>query len=105
MKSMYALLAVIGTLAPLSQFVPWLLENGLDIKLLLAQAFGPNIAAFAWLDVIVSAIAVLILIYFEGRRLNMKKLWLPALGTCTVGVSLGLPLFLMMREVKVQELR
>ena len=103
MKLAYAVLAVVGTIAPLSQFIPWLVEHGVDISLLLQQAFEPNIAAFAWLDVIISAIALLLLIYWEERRLNMKNLWLPALGTCTAGVSLGLPLFLMMREIKLQE--
>jgi hypothetical protein len=29
----------------------------------------------------------------------MKRIWLPVLGTLTVGVSLGLPLFLLMREM------
>ena len=103
MKILFGVLAVIGTILPLSQFLPWLYEHGLQLDLLLQEAFQPNIAAFAWLDVIVSAIVVLILIFWEGRRLNMERLWLPALGTCTVGVSLGLPLFLMMRESKIQK--
>ncbi len=34
----------------------------------------------------------------EGRRLNMKQLWAPVVGTLLVGVSIGLPLFLLMRE-------
>ncbi len=103
MKLLYALLAVLGTVVPLSQFAPWLVEHGLDFSLLFQQAFEPNIAAFAWLDVIVSAVALLFFIFWEGRRLSMQKLWLPMLGTCTVGVSLGLPLFLLMREIKLQD--
>ena len=103
MKLVYALLAVLGTVVPLSQLAPWLVEYGLDFTLLFQQAFGPNIAAIAWSDVIVSAIALLLFIFWEGRRLNVQKLWLPVLGTCSVGVSLGLPLFLLMREMKLQE--
>jgi hypothetical protein len=34
----------------------------------------------------------------EGRRLGMTKLWLPAIAAIAVGVSLGLPLFLYMRQ-------
>lgn len=105
MKSIYSILAVAGTVLPLAQLAPWLIENGFDFSLMIEQAFASNIAAFAWFDVIVSAIALLLFILWEGRRLRMKKLWLPALGTCTVGVSLGLPLFLFMREVKLQESR
>lgn len=102
MKIVYALLAVTGTVVPLSQLIAWLSAHGLDIALLFKQAFGPNIAAFAWLDVILAAIALLFFIVWEGRRLNMKRLWLPVLGTCAVGVSLGLPLFLLMREIRLK---
>lgn len=96
----YAILAVLGAVIPLSQLIPWLLENGLDIPLLIREAFGSNLSAFAWFDVVVSAFVLLIFIFWEGRRLKMEKLWLPALGTCAIGVSVGLPLFLMMRERK-----
>ena len=34
----------------------------------------------------------------EERRLGMTKLWLPAIAAIAVGVSLGLPLFLYMRQ-------
>ena len=34
----------------------------------------------------------------EGRRLSLSKLRMPIAGTCLVGVSLGLPLFLLIRE-------
>jgi len=97
----YAILALLGTVLPLSQFVPWFAEHGLNIELFFQQAFQPDIAAFAWLDVMISAVVLLIFISREGRKSGMKNLWLPALGTCTVGVSLGLPLFLMIREIKL----
>jgi hypothetical protein len=32
----------------------------------------------------------------------MEKVWLPVLGTPAVGVSLGLPLFLLMKELHVE---
>jgi hypothetical protein len=45
------------------------------------------------LDVIVSAIVLLSFIQSEGRRLRMRFLWLPMLGTVFVEVSLSLRLF------------
>jgi len=36
----------------------------------------------------------------EGRRLMMGGLWAPVAANLVVGVSLGLPLFLYMREVR-----
>jgi len=98
----YLLLCVLGIVLPYSQFVPWLLENGLDVPLLFEELFSTRIGAFFGLDVIVSAIALLVFIYVDGRRLEMRRLWLPVLGCLLVGVSLGLPLFLYMREVALE---
>jgi len=41
-------------------------------------------------------------IWSEGRRINLKRLWLPVLATLTVGVSLGLPLFLLLTEIQFE---
>lgn len=98
MKIFYALCAAAGTVVPFSQFIPWVAEHGLDVKLLTLELFSTRIGAFFGLDVLLSAVALLAFIVWEGRRRGMKMLWLPALATCTVGVSCGLPLFLFMRE-------
>ncbi|MCB9151249.1 MAG: DUF2834 domain-containing protein [Caldilineaceae bacterium] len=103
MKYIYGLLAMLGVVLPFSQFVPWLSENGLSLSLMLAEASSSRIGAFAWLDVIVSAVALIGFMLVEGARLKMARLWLPILGTCAVGVSLGLPLFLLMRELHFEQ--
>ena len=50
------------------------------------------------MDVVVSAFALAVLVRAEGRRLHMRRRWLPIAAVLLVGVSLGLPLFLYMRE-------
>jgi hypothetical protein len=102
-KYFYAVLCVLGLLLPYGIFVPWVMNNGINIGLLLTEATSTSIGAFAWADVIVSALALIGFILFEGKRLKMKMLWLPILGTCTVGVSFGLPLFLLQRELHLEE--
>ena len=42
-------------------------------------------------------------IIFEGMRAKMKRLWLPIFSTCSVNVALGLPLFLLMRELHFEK--
>jgi Terpene cyclase DEP1 len=37
----------------------------------------------------------------EGRRIALSLLWLPVIATLVVGVSLGLPLFLFLRQRKL----
>ncbi|MFE8595535.1 DUF2834 domain-containing protein [Archangium violaceum] len=97
MRTLYAILCLAGTAWPLSHFVPWLLENGLDLPLLMRQASQTPIAAFAWADVLVSGVVVVALVLTEGRRLGMRRPWLALLGL-GVGVSLALPLFLYLRQ-------
>jgi len=98
MKTVYALLCVPGLLLPYAAFLPWMLEHGADLPLLLEQAMATPIALFAWLDVLVAGVVLLTFIVVEGRRRQMRRLWLPVLATLSVGVSLGLPLFLLLRE-------
>ena len=38
----------------------------------------------------------------EGRRADIKQLWAPIAANLAVGVSLGLPLFLYIREVRIE---
>ena len=79
------------------------MENGLDLPLLIRQAAQLRVGAFAWLDVLVSALVLLGFMIAEGRRLQLRYVWLPVVGTCTVGVSLGLPLFLLLREIRLEQ--
>lgn len=103
MKLFYGFLCFLGIALPYGVFLPWVMENGLNPVLLVVQAFETSISSFAWLDVIISAIVTIGFILFEGKRLVMNRLWIPVLGTLTVGVSFGLPLFLFMREVYLEK--
>ena len=97
-KSLYLLLCVLGIVLPYSQFIPWVLENGLNLSLLVRQLFANRISGFFGLDVLVSSVVLVGFIRTEGRRLEVRQLWLPILGLLTVGVSCALPLFLYLRE-------
>jgi hypothetical protein len=103
MKLFYLLCAIAGAVIPFSQFVPWFAEHGLNVNLLVTELFSTRIGAFFGLDVLVSAIVLLAFITWEGKRLHMKKLWIPAAATCFIGVSCGLPLFLFMREPEIKD--
>ena len=55
------------------------------------------------MDVLVSAVALLVFVRSERTRLGMVERWLPLLAVLIIGVSLGLPLFLYMRERKLKQ--
>ncbi len=98
LRHVYLVLCVIGALLPYSQFVPWFLQHGLDLSLFFHQLFANRIGGFFGLDVIVSALVLWVFIFAEGARIGMRHLWLPVVASLLVGVSLGLPLFLYMRQ-------
>jgi hypothetical protein len=98
-KHLYLLLAVLGTLLPYAAFLPFLWTHGLDPHAFVTQLFGTPVSAFFGLDVIVSALVLWVFIYAEGRRRGMRRLWAPVAASLVVGVSLGLPLFLYLREI------
>ncbi|KLD78146.1 DUF2834 domain-containing protein [Xanthomonas hyacinthi] len=98
MRSLYLGLCVVGTVVPLAAFWPWLQHYGLDLPLLLRQIVASPPSLFAWCDVLIAAMAVIALVLVEGRRLGMRRRWLPIVALLMVGVSLALPMFLWMRE-------
>ena len=101
LQYLYMLLCILGTILPYSQLVPFLTENGFNMRLFVEQLFANRISGFFGLDVIVSSIALWAFVITEGKRRRMKRLWVYLACNLTVGVSLALPLFLYMRERKV----
>lgn len=98
---LYLFLCVLGTALPCSQLFPFLAEHGFNLPLMIDQLFANRISAFFGLDVIVSSIVLWVLVLTEGRRQQMKHLWIYLVCNLAVGVSLGLPLFLYMRERRI----
>ena len=97
LEPIYWLLCVLGTILPLSAFVPWLLAHGADMPLFFAELFSTRIGSFFGWDVMVSAIVLLVWVWAERSR-SVPGAWLVVPATFVVGVSLGLPLYLALRE-------
>jgi hypothetical protein len=94
MVRLYAALCVLGALLPLSFFASFLADEGLDPQEFVDQMTGSDIALFAWADVVVAGLVVLVFTF-----VTRPPRWpLAALGTVLVGPSLGLPLLLLLRE-------
>jgi len=101
-KALYLALCFLGFLLPYWQFVPWLAEHGLNMSLFARELFVNRISSFFGMDVLVSAVTLIGFIRIESRRIKVGRRWLPVLATLLVGVSLGLPLFLYLRELKLE---
>ena len=95
-KNYYLGLAALGLILPYSQFVPFLLENGLNTSVIIQEITMYRLSAFAWLDVLITAITVILMILEEKNRLS--NWWIPVTATILVGPSCGLPIFIYLRD-------
>jgi hypothetical protein len=102
-KDNYLVFCVLGAIVPYWQFIRWLAENGFNLSLFVQHLFANRISTFFVLDVLISALVLLRFISVEGSRVHLKGRWLVSLSVILVGVSLGLPLFLYLRERQLEQ--
>lgn len=86
---LYLALFGLGVIVPNIAFIPWLLQHGFAPALFLEQAFASRIAAFFTLDVVASAVTVLVV---GALNLPRREILLVALACFAIGVSAALPL-------------
>lgn len=103
MKYVYLTLAILGAIIPLTEFMSFINENGFDFSILLKQAFDNHISAFAWLDVIITVVVIVVMTVDFGKKSEVKHLWIPIVASFTVGASFGLPLLMFMRELQLRK--
>ena len=59
-------------------------ENGFSVPLLLEEITGSQIAAFGWLNVVISAAVLFLFVFAERIKKWSAKLWLHVVGTLIV---------------------
>ena len=101
-KSIYVALCVVGAIVPYAIFLPFVFAHGLDMRLIVRELFSNRVSASFAADVILSSVAFWVFVAIEGRRAGVRRLWLPVAANIVVGLSLGLPLFLYMRERRLE---
>jgi len=104
MAKFYLLMTVLGVVAPYGAFIPWFVEHGADVSALVRDITVNPISIGAWLDVFVAAIVLIVFIISDARKTATPYWWLAILGTLSVGVSCGLPLYLYLKTRHQQTL-
>ncbi|BCL68821.1 conserved hypothetical protein [Vibrio nigripulchritudo MADA3029] len=99
MKGFYLVGCIVGTVVPYAALLSWFGEFGFSIPLIFEHINSTKIGLFAWLDVLISAVVLIGFILYDSKKIGFTQAWKPILGTCLVGVSLGLPLYLLLREM------
>ena len=104
-KHLYLLLCIVGAILPYVPFISFLRDHGLNFPLIFAELFSSRISTAFAFDILVSSIGFWVFVLIEGRRAGVNHLWAPLAANVIVGLSMGLPLFLYMREERLQKTR
>lgn len=99
----YLLLCVLGIAAPWFFLVGFLSQPQPDIASFISSVFANPVASAVAADLLVSSLVFFVFMFFEGKRLNMKNLWVFIPITLLVGLSFGLPLFLYLRAKHIEK--
>jgi hypothetical protein len=109
MKRLYSVLTVIGYIAPNWLVLLISIDTG-NILLwtrpleTMAGMFANRIAGAFAIDLLFAALVACIWFYFEGRRLGMRRIWGYWLLALAFGLAGTLPLFLLNRERRLEQL-
>ena len=103
-RHIFLTLAGLGLVLPAVAFAPWVATHGVAPRQFLVDLFANGVSAFFGVDVLVSALVLFFFVEIEGRRLGLRRRWLPVLATLLIGVSLGLPLFLYQRQAHLDRI-
>ena len=106
LKWVYLLLAILGAILPTLANIEFAKSYGpsFDIKLFIELANINPAAQSLSRDLFIGASAVFVWIISESRRLEMKNLWVVILTTFTIAFAFSAPLFLYLRELRIEEM-
>ena len=101
-KYLYILLCIIGAVLPYYFFLPFLIENGINPQMITDLLFVNKVSSAFGINALITSIIFVIFISIENRKTKLPNLWIPILASSIVGVSFGLPLYLLLKEYKKQ---
>ena len=101
-RTLYLILCVAGALLPCVRGIRLLSQYGMFSQPLWEQLFSTWASGLSSVDVIVSSVVLWVFIYLEGRRSRMQRLWFPVAASLMLGIAFALPLFLYLREARIQ---
>lgn len=97
-RNLYLLLSVVGFAVPIFLVIPWVQTYGFDMGLLLQQATANEGASIALFDLTWASVTAVVFMLVQIQRHRVPMWWLAIIGTFSIGLCFGLPLFLYLRE-------
>ena len=106
LKWVYLILAILGAVFPTLANIEFARSYGqtFDIQLFIELANSNPASQSLSRDLFIGATAVFVWVISESKRLQMKNLWVVILTTVTIAFAFSAPLFLYLRELRIEEM-
>ena len=106
LKWVYLLFAILGAILPTLANIEFAQIYGpsFDIQLFIELANSNPASQSLSRDLLIGSTAIFIWIISESNRLQMKNLWVVILTTFTIAFAFSAPLFLYLRELRIEEI-
>ena len=106
LKWIYLFLAILGAVFPTLANIEFAKTYGpsFDIQLFLEMANNNPASQSLSRDLFVGSTAVFVWIISESKRLQMRNTWVVILTTFTIAFAFSAPLFLYLRELRIEEI-
>lgn len=97
LRTFYIVAAILGTVIPWAFFVQFFAQNGLNLPLIVQSLFVNGMAGGFSADVLISIVVFLVWSFVDAKRRSIQNWWLVLPACFMVGLSLALPLYLILR--------
>ena len=106
LKWIFLLLAIFGAILPTLANIEFAKSYGasFDIQLFIEMANNNPASRSLSRDLFIGSTAVFVWIISESKRLQMRNLWVVILTTFTIAFAFSAPLFLYLRELRIEEI-
>ena len=98
MVRFYGIMCVVGTIVPWLFFADFFASFGLDVVQFVSLPFANAVAGGFTADILISIAVFGVWSYLDAVREGVRNWWLVVPSTLCVGLSLSLPLYLLLRE-------
>jgi hypothetical protein len=104
MRRIYLVASVLGFILPVGMLI-YFNMSGFTLPIILSEVTSNQAALLLFTDLVISSLVFWAFLFHEGRRLNIRHLWVYVFLNLFVGLSLALPLFLYSRENQLRYLQ
>jgi len=97
LRAFYVAAGILGTVIPWLFFARFFIHNGLNLPLVVQSLFVNGVAGGFSADVLISIIVFLVWSFSDAKKHNIQNWWLVLPACFMVGLSLALPLYLILK--------